>query len=89
MENIKDKNNKLVEKRVACELVSLSKDGKTAKVQVKRTVSSIKYAKLLHRSSIFLADCSDLPSVKLGDKVSIVAAARVSKRKPWKLVLEN
>ena len=70
-------------------VVSVSKDGHTAKVEVPTVVAHKKYGKRLHRVITLLVDTGDFLSIAAGSKVSILPSKRVSKLKSWKVVSVN
>ena len=67
-------------------VVSVSKDGHTAKVEVPTVVAHRKYGKRLHRVITLLVDTGDNLSIAPGSKVNILPSKRVSKLKSWKVV---
>ena len=79
--------NKLVTKNpILAHVVSLSKDAKTAKVNIPRIVSDVKYGKRLHLETTLLVDVKEALALNAGDKVTISPCKKVSKRKAWTIV---
>lgn len=66
-------------------VVSLSKDGRSAKVEVPRVVRNEKYGKTLHRVISLHVDTAS-KSVVVGGEVSILPCRRISRSKSWKIV---
>lgn len=66
----------------------LSKDGKTAKVEVSRIVVTPKYGKRFRRQSVLFADldAGQVSGVFVGGYVEILPMRRVSKTKSWRVV---
>lgn len=70
---------------VRANVVSVSKDGHTAKVEIPTVVMHGKYGKRLHRVTTLLVDTGDNLALKAGAVVNILPSRRVSKRKSWKV----
>ncbi len=66
-------------------VVSVSKDGHTAKVEVPTVVAHTKYSKRLHRVTTLLVDTGDNLSLQAGAVVTILPSRRISKSKSWKV----
>lgn len=80
-------NNKSVTRNpILAHVVSLSKDAKTAKVDVPRIVSDKKYGKRQHLKTTLLVDVKDALQLNAGDAVTISPCKKVSKRKAWTVV---
>jgi len=79
--------NKLVTKNpILAHVVSVSKDAKTAKVNVSRIVANERYGKRLHRETTLLVDVKGSFNLAAGDAVKISPCKKVSKRKAWAVV---
>lgn len=70
---------------VRARVVGLSKDGKTAKVEVPRVVVAPRYAKRLRREISLHVDAGEA-KVVVGKDVMILPCRRISKTKSWKVV---
>lgn len=66
-------------------VVGLSKDGKTAKVEVPRVVVAERYGKRLQREISLHVDARGV-GVVVGKEVMILPCRRISKTKSWKVV---
>lgn len=70
---------------VRARVVGLSKDGKTAKVEVPRVVVAPRYGKRLRREISLHVDAGEA-KVVVGKDVMILPCRRISKTKSWKVV---
>jgi small subunit ribosomal protein S17 len=70
---------------VRARVVGLSKDGKTAKVEVPRVVVAPRYGKRLRREISLHVDSTGA-QVAVGKEVMILPCRRISKTKSWKVV---
>jgi ribosomal protein S17 len=68
---------------VRANVVSVSKDGHTAKVEIPTVVVHEKYGKRLRRETTLLVDTGEHLSLQVGSIVNILPSRRVSKRKSW------
>ena len=68
---------------VRANLVSVSKDGQTAKVEIPTVVVHAKYGKRLRRETTLLVDTGDHLNLQVGCIVNILPSRRISKRKSW------
>lgn len=79
-------DKKITRNPIRAKIVSLSKDGKTAKVQVPRIVPDKKYGKRLYAHTELFADCSQQKGLVLNSEVEIYPCRRLSKNKTWKII---
>jgi small subunit ribosomal protein S17 len=77
--------DKVTKNPVRARVVGLSKDGKTAKVEVPRVVVAERYGKRLQREISLHVDTADT-KVMEGKEVMILPCRRISKTKSWKVV---
>ncbi|MFZ9519383.1 MAG: 30S ribosomal protein S17 [Silvanigrellaceae bacterium] len=70
---------------VRARVVGLSKDGRTAKVEVPRVVVDERYGKRLQRQISLHVDAGEA-KVVVGKEVMILPCRRISKTKSWKVV---
>lgn len=77
--------DKVSKNPVRARVVGLSKDGKTAKVEVPRVVVAERYGKRLQREISLHVDTADA-KVTEGKEVMILPCRRISKTKSWKVV---
>lgn len=77
--------DKVTKNPVRARVVGLSKDGKTAKVEVPRVVVAERYGKRLQREISLHVDTADA-KVTEGKEVMILPCRRISKTKSWKVV---
>ena len=66
-------------------VISVSKDKKTAKIELVRVVSYPKYGKYIHRSTHVFADCVGFNELSVGYEVSVLPCRPVSKTKFWRV----
>jgi|GEM_PF-638488 len=71
---------------VKANVVSISKDGHTVKVEIPTVVQDKMYGKRLHRVTTLLVDSGNTPAITVGAVVSILPSRRISKNKSWKIV---
>jgi ribosomal protein S17 len=71
---------------VRANVVAVSKDGHTAKVEIPTIVVHSRYNKRLHRVTVLQVDTGDHLNVATGNVVNILPSRRVSKTKSWKIV---
>lgn len=67
-------------------VLSVSKDGKTAKVQIPRIVADKFYGKRLRAHTVVFADSAAYDSLAVNSEVEIFPCRRISKKKTWKVV---
>lgn len=79
-------DKKVTRNPIRARIVSLSKDGKTAKVQVPRIVPDKKYGKRLYAHTEVFADCAQQENLVLNAEVEIYPCRRLSKKKTWKII---
>lgn len=77
--------DKVTKNPVRAKVVVLSKDGKTAKVEVPRVVADSLYGKRLRREISLHVDVAGA-DVAVGKEVMILPCRRISKTKSWKVV---
>ena len=77
--------DKVTKNPVRARVVGLSKDGKTAKVEVPRVVVAPRYGKRLQREISLHVDAGEA-NVLVGKEVMILPCRRISKTKSWKVV---
>jgi small subunit ribosomal protein S17 len=70
-------------------VLSLSKDKKTAKIEIVRVVSHKKYGKYMHRATNVFADAAQYTDVAIGNEVSILPCRPLSKTKFWRICSIN
>jgi ribosomal protein S17 len=71
---------------VRANVVSVSKDGHTAKVEIPTIVSHGMYGKRLKRVTTLQVDTGANLSLQAGSTVMILPSRRVSKTKSWKVM---
>ena len=71
---------------VRANVVSVSKDGHTAKVEIPTIVQHTRYSKRLHRVTTLLVDTGENLALSTGSIVNILPSRRISKNKSWKVV---
>lgn len=71
---------------VRANVVAVSKDGHTAKVEIPTIVSHDTYGKRLKRVTTLQVDTGDNLSLQAGTVVTILPSRRISKTKSWKVV---
>lgn len=76
---------KVTKNPVRAKVVGLSKDGKTATVEIPTVVEHKVYGKRLHRITSLHVDTAH-KDVKTGSQVYILPSRRISKSKSWKVV---
>lgn len=77
--------DKVTKNPLRARVVGLSKDGKTAKVEVPRVVVDERYGKRLRREISLHVD-TGTAAVVVGKEVTILPCRRISKTKSWKVV---
>ena len=77
--------DKVTKHPVEARVVGLSKDGKTAKVEIPRVVVDERYGKRLRREISLHVDAAEA-KVVVGKEVMILPCRRISKTKSWKVV---
>ena len=77
--------DKVTKNPVRAKIVTLSKDGKTAKVEVPRVVADPLYGKRMRREISLHVDVAGA-NVTVGKEVMILPCRRISKTKSWKVV---
>jgi small subunit ribosomal protein S17 len=77
--------DKVTKNPVRAKIVTLSKDGKTAKVEVPRVVADPLYGKRMRREISLHVDVAGT-DVSVGKEVMILPCRRISKTKSWKVV---
>ena len=77
--------DKVTKHPVRARVVGLSKDGKTAKVEIPRVVVDERYGKRLRREISLHVDAAEA-KVVVGKEVMILPCRRISKTKSWKVV---
>lgn len=76
---------KVTKNPVRARVVDVSKDGKTARVEIPTVVPHARYGKRLHRITTLHVDTAH-KSVKAGSQVCILPCRRIAKSKSWKIV---
>lgn len=76
---------KVTKNPVRAKVVSVSKDGKTARVEIPTVVPHAYYNKRLHRITSLHVDTAH-KKVDVGTQVSILPCRRIAKSKSWKIV---
>lgn len=76
---------KVTKNPVRAKVVTLSKDGKTAKVEVPTVVIAGMYGKRLHRVIALHVDTAD-QKIAVGSFVNVLPCRRISRTKSWKVV---
>lgn len=76
---------KVTKNPVRVKVVSVSKDGTTAKVEIPTIVAHKQYGKRLHRKTMLHVDTAH-KKVTEGAEVSILPSRRMSKTKSWKVI---
>lgn len=66
-------------------VAAVSKDGRTARVEVSRTVQHAKYGKRLTRQTSLQVDTSGRP-LEVGNVVEILPCRKMAKNKSWRVV---
>lgn len=66
-------------------VAGVSKDGRTARVEVRRMVQHSKYGKRLVRSTTLHVETSGRP-VEAGNEVEILPCRKVASSKAWRIV---
>jgi len=79
-------DKKVTRNPIRAKIISLSKDGKTVKVQIPRIVPDKKYGKRLYAHTELLADCAQHTNLALNSDVEIYPCRRLSKNKTWKVI---
>lgn len=79
-------NEKVTRNPIRVKVLAISKDGKTAKVQIPRIVPDKIYGKRLYAHTVVFADCSNQENLALNSEVEILPCRRLSKNKTWKII---
>lgn len=66
-------------------VVAVSKDARTIKVEIPRVICTPKYEKYLNRVSKIFADSNGHADIKIGQKVELIPSRPLSKTKFWKV----
>lgn len=80
------KSNQTTRNPITAHVVSVSKDTKTAKVEIPRIVANERYGKRLHLQTTLLADAREVLNLNAGDIVKVSPCKKISKRKAWRVV---
>jgi ribosomal protein S17 len=79
-------NSNVTMNPVRANVTGVSKDGRTAKVEIPTIVAHGKYGKRLQRVTRLSVDTSAVAGVVAGVSVSILPCRRISKTKSWKIL---
>lgn len=78
--------SKVTRNPIRAKVIAISKDFKTAKVEIPRVVPHKLYGKRLHAHTVVFADCSNHQNVVVNTEVEIFPCRRLSKNKTWKII---
>jgi ribosomal protein S17 len=68
-------------------VTKLSKDGRTATVELLKVSKAGVYAKVLRKQTVVHADVAAGVAVKVGESAKVTSCRRVSKSKSWRVVV--
>lgn len=88
MKTVPQNQEKVTKNPVKAKVVSVSRDGKTAHVEIDHIVLNERYGKRLHRAISLHVDTSKTQPV-VGGFVKILPCRRISKTKSWKIISAN
>jgi ribosomal protein S17 len=77
----------VIQSQVRGKVTALSKDGRTATVELLKVSKAGVYSKVLRKQTVVHVDVLPGVSIRVGESAAVVPCRRVSKLKSWRVVV--